>query len=571
MSAGAPTAKGATAVTAAPVPQRVLHAFFELDVAPPGFNVLNFLVLADIAREELDLDAIHVVFVPGTSDGFRDSDIEYDAVNKAWRLRQICIAATCLLPSCSGHTLCDSRGHAADLAARAGHVFPFGYGLDKPMGCHDYSRIVEAAAAGHRIDRLRATAQARGYVRDWLRQVAGERRVVTITLRESSYDLHRSSTNANWAALAREMQADGFCPVVVRDTERVFTPDADFDGLPAFPHAAVNLELRAALYAEAYLNTGINQGPFTLWHFLESVPYLCVYIVDRMYDDWHAYHIDGSGFTVGADMPFARGCQVTYWGDDHLDDLRREFAAIVARLEAGEHRRAEPEADPPVRVDRLALGRRYQENGQAEHALALYQAVQADDPDNAHARVFVGLACIDLGRYQDARAALEPLTGMMAGEAWFSEQLAGVYVALGCEPEALALLQPALQDHPQEPGLHRCLGDLHLRGGRPAEAADSYRQALALKGDSVTLMPSLATALLQAGDAGQAIMLATSVLKRGQATPALLDVLAQALLAAGRSDQAAACYRICADLQAGRPADLEVVADALKDIWEAAA
>ncbi len=549
----------------------VLYACFDLDVAPPGYNFLNFLVLADIAREELGLATVHVVFVPGEADGFRREDIEYPLVNKEWRLRQICTPALCLLPTCTGHTVCASRDEAVTLLdGRAQHVFPFGYQVDLPVPDHDYIRIVQSAAAGQRIDRLQAPGQARLYVKNWLNAVAGDRRVVTITLRESTYDVHRSSTNENWIALAKEIEARGFCPVLVRDTERLFeTQPAEFDGVPVFPHAAVNLELRAALYAEAYLNTGINQGPWTLWHFLAEVPYLCVYIIDRMLEGWHVYHIDGSGFTVGEDMPFARGCQVTYWGDDHLEDLRREFWALVDRLEAGDHRRSARTGGEPSGQSGFELADRYRDNGQYAHALAIYRSMLDQDPDNLQVQFRAAVVSFEAGDFESAVNYLVQPLAALGPEPAVIDILVRAKTKLGATDQALALLELGIAEHPDDCGLLERQGDVLIDQSRAADARDCFRRALQLQPDSPVLAKKLADVSLQLGEINDAIRLYAGLIKDHPISVVIIECLARALKLAGRDGLAADCYEVSTALRSGREPSVDrldqVIADCLQN------
>ncbi len=533
---------------------QTLYACFELDIAPPAYNFLNFLVLADIAREELGLARVHVVFVPGTGDGFRHEDIEYPVVNKEWRLRQICLAGLCLLPACRSHTLCASREEAADLlAARARHVFPFGYRVDKPRADHDYGRIVQAAAAGHRVDRLEAPEQARIYVREWLRGVAGDRPVVTITLRESSYDVHRSSNNGNWIALAREMRQRGYCPVVVRDTETVFAADSDaFAGIAMFPHAAVNLELRAALNAEAFLNTGINQGPWTLWHFLREIPYLCVYVIDRMFEGWHDYHIDRSGFTLGENMPFARGCQVTYWGDDRLPDLRREFWALVDRIEAGEHQRG-PAGTVPDRCDGpLELAERYRENEHYDHALAIYRKLMDENPDDLQVQFRAAIVSFEAGEFAAAVDYLTQPLAVLGPEPTVVDVMARAKFRLGRLDETLALLDQALDLHPDDSGLLERRGDVLLEKCNISEARECFRRALERQPESPPLAKKLAEASFLSGRVDDAIGLYARLIRDHRVSVVVIEDLARALKRVGREKLAADCYEIGIAVRSGR-------------------
>ena len=92
-------------------------------------------------------------------------------------------------------------------------------------------------------------------MRDWLHSHIGERKGVTITLRESTYNENRNSDLSEWLAFAKSVNPDIYCPIFVRDTERCFEPlGSEFDNLVTCPIASVNLPLRMALYEESWVN-----------------------------------------------------------------------------------------------------------------------------------------------------------------------------------------------------------------------------------------------------------------------------------------------------------------------------
>ena len=331
---------------------RLLYAYFDLDIAPPGFNIANFLVLADIEREKRDLAGIHVIIVAGSHDGYRKEDFEYPRYNKDWRVRNLVVPACALLASCESISVFGTRDEAEAFESNCpGPAFPEGYTVAIPTTNHQYAAINAAAAAGQRVTRLQPSDQARLYVKQWTEDHAGGRKVVTITLRGSSYDLNRNSDLDTWSEFARTLDAEIYFPVVIRDTERIADKlPPQLEGLTVLPEPAINLELRAALYEAAYLNSGINQRPWTLWHFIEDVRYLTIYIIDRMNEGWDYFHLDGSGFTKGEDMRWAGPLQRTYWGNDSLAEIIREFNEMVARIEGqptvGAESGGEPIAPP---------------------------------------------------------------------------------------------------------------------------------------------------------------------------------------------------------------------------------
>lgn len=231
-----------------------LQAVFSLAENPPGMNFLYFLVAADIERERRGLDGIDLHVGPGPADGFRAIDAEYQPEEKAYRVRKIVQGGACLLPSV--RSLRVGSGAVVD-----GWPGPMG----KP-GVSGYGLIRQAADEGVNVRRLRATPWARRKVADWIKGYAAGRKLVVLTLRTTAYDCGRNSTQPAWLALERRIRDAGYAAVVVPDTEKALTVDA----ASMATWAALDIEMRAALYEAAHLNMGVNQGAMELWNWLEA-------------------------------------------------------------------------------------------------------------------------------------------------------------------------------------------------------------------------------------------------------------------------------------------------------------
>ena len=83
-------------------------------------------------------------------------------------------------------------------------------------------------------------------------------RLITMTLRESSYWPIRNSRLVEWCHAALLLQEAGFRVVVVRDTERA---DEPLPRLKTAPEASRNLDARASLYRSAASNLFVSNGP----------------------------------------------------------------------------------------------------------------------------------------------------------------------------------------------------------------------------------------------------------------------------------------------------------------------
>jgi len=546
---------GAQPPAAVPGPGRgdVLHAVFDMEVAAPGPGFLDFLVLADIAREERKLDAVHVVIVPPRQGALRGQDGDGPLADRDWQLAQYCIAAICLLPACTGYTACESRAQAAQRLAGSAQTYPADYAVDQPALTSVHGTVEAAAGAGHRVDRLRATEQARLYVRRWLGNIAGDRRVIAITP-----DGNGVATGA-LASLSDGLVGRGFMPVLVRGPGSVAAATGTtLDRLPEFPVGVANIELLAAFYAEAHLNVGGDQLASTLWRGLKELPYL--------------YVAAPNGYGDGKDVSpsFLRGCQSICRGDATAADLSDALWDLIDRIDAGEHTRTQAGEDEVDR-ERMAYARESQLNGRYHDALVIFLALLERHPGDADVRFHVGAAFYDTHDFARAAEFLLPLRATHALDMRFVDLLSRTFVALEKHADAEALLRPVLARYPNDPRPLMQMADVHMLRNEAADAAACYRQALSLGAAVSDVQPKLAGACLAMGRSDEAIRLLRDVLRTGQVDVDTLDVLVHALEGLGRSELATMCRNATAALGLGLNDALDAVNLALSQLQEDAA
>ena len=110
-----------------------LYAFYDLAVNPNCFDVVKFVVLADLARREAGCRDLHILFVPSVGEGFREDD-QFEQANREWRFRNIMLPICSLMPSCKGVTVCASRSEAEYVETEmAEHIFPEGHSTEQPV------------------------------------------------------------------------------------------------------------------------------------------------------------------------------------------------------------------------------------------------------------------------------------------------------------------------------------------------------------------------------------------------------------------------------------------------------
>jgi hypothetical protein len=333
-----------------PQAERILFAFYDLEVAPVTFDFLWFLAAADLERRARGLERVHVVVVPGHHAGMRRERDDYDAVvdgeARRARIHNVLLQSCRLLPSCTGLTLAASRPEAQFFrSSLARHVLPIDYELAMPVFPGPHSCIEAARKGDDAIACLRAPQEELRAVDRWMEAHVGARRAVTLTLRRYNYMPARNSNLPHWIAFARSLDASRYCPVFVPDTNDTMQglpPElADF---PVFSEAAWSVGLRMALYERAFLNLGVNNGPMGLAWLNSRVRYGTLKIETADVPQSSLDFIRSFGFEPGKSLPFATPFQEWVWEDDTFETITRVFRRLVERIDAT--------AAPPLAAER---------------------------------------------------------------------------------------------------------------------------------------------------------------------------------------------------------------------------
>ena len=326
------------------IDDKTLRVFYDLGREPITFDFLFFLAAADLHRRAKGLAAIQVVFVSGEKEGFREEWPDYEQIvdreSRRWRVSNLLLPSLQLLPSCTGHVFCHTRGEADLVARLANHLYPENYKTESPdtqgYAVTAYREVQAAGKAGKRVSGLTGSVQARRYVDQWLAPRARGRKVVSITLREYGYHENRNSNVKAWTAFARGLDPEEFLVVFVRDLECAMAPGTGlFAGLTIFEGGPLNLGLRMALYEKSYLNLGSSNGPIALCILSETTPYVMFKILTSGVPQATLEWLTNLGIEIGAERhAFATPFQKWVWEDDDLDVIRREFDAMCEALEA---------------------------------------------------------------------------------------------------------------------------------------------------------------------------------------------------------------------------------------------
>jgi hypothetical protein len=318
-----------------------LFAVYDLDVYPISYDILWFLLWAELKRQKQGFEKLQCVFVPISDQSKREFPPGYDAVvdhiSREWRFRNICLPAVELIAASGGPLVCGSRKQLEAVQLFIKHRIPWRRTFEPaPALATIYRETSNELAELTGRWGLRASSQGIRYVRSWLDRIARGRRPVVITLRQYAVDPQRNSNIDDWARFARGLDPTRYCAIIVPDTDRSFESQGQFEGLPIFREASWNLGLRMALYELAFMNMFVNCGPGSLCILNSVCPYLFFKISVDGVELASANTLQLMGFVVGETPKFATRFQRWIWEDDRLEVLKREFAAMASTIEESE-------------------------------------------------------------------------------------------------------------------------------------------------------------------------------------------------------------------------------------------
>jgi hypothetical protein len=273
----------------------VKRFFYDFSTSPFSYDFLTALCMAR------SLGCTETVFVPGERDYQKCAPEEQE-----FRLQNLLIP----LARMSGSVvLCGSREDAKKYEPA---TFPVNYTVDKPVLAHMFGQLIKSGRARW----LKPSQMAMQEVGRYL----NGRTPVTITIRESRIKPLRNSSIGQWVKAAEWMKERGMDVLFVPDTDNL----QEFGGFESYREASLNPDIRLALYTNATLNLGINNGPMAMCVY-SSLPYLVFRMHDESFQETSADFLKKNYLPVGSQLPWSRQHQRLVWEDDTAENIIKHF------------------------------------------------------------------------------------------------------------------------------------------------------------------------------------------------------------------------------------------------------
>ncbi|WP_152054054.1 tetratricopeptide repeat protein [Tautonia marina] len=190
-------------------------------------------------------------------------------------------------------------------------------------------------------------------------------------------------------------------------------------------------------------------------------------------------------------------------------------------------------------------GRVFLEQGNPALALQAVNRVPEQSPVLAEALTVRGLALVALDRIEESRLTLEHSLEIGPVQPMAAKVLAAIYFSRSESDRGLDLLTLAAQVDPADFRPWFAMGDIYQRLGKPAEAAESFAEALERRADDRGSLLGLTSALLDLGNAEAATPHLEALLQATPEDSQVLELAARHALDLGRLPEALAYADSC--------------------------
>jgi len=315
--------------------ENTLFAFYDLGCNLPCYDVTTFLVLAEQERKNQRKQYIKFIIVPDRSEKQSGINVYHSHHDTKWRIEKIIKPIFSTVPSYIATDELISKKEIDLYKKFQPSIFPTGYFENQRARACDLALLKHYKESKIDISSISAPPKARELVLDYIRHHAGQKRVITITLREywANPD-HRNSQLEEWANFILSLDRDIYWPVIIRDTYKCTQPlPKSFSGIESFPVASIDLHMRFALYQQAHINLGVENGPIYPISFMKGVRSIVFRRQSENIPCLSSRTNEIYSFKVGKNHYFYdNDFQVTAWCDDICENILNEFYTLEKKI-----------------------------------------------------------------------------------------------------------------------------------------------------------------------------------------------------------------------------------------------
>jgi hypothetical protein len=317
----------------------ISYCFYDLACNLPTFDCVQFCILAELKRIEQGRKFIHFVIVPDRSINKSNISINQYHSNSdtLWRITHIVEQVFSLLPSVIGISSLTFREQSTWYTknCKEKQIFPLGFLANKKDHAIHQHMLIEPVSQGKKLSAFKAHDEAVKLVTEFMSAQVGTKLAIVITLREYDDQPQRNSNYQAWSKFLNSLDSTRYHPVIVRDTYKSSLPlPNELAGFSVFPLAAIDTNIRVALYEQAYINMAKTNGAFYICNFIPNAKSITFIDVDDSNPTVSTETWGRSGYYPGEDA-FLRdnNFQKIVWDNDSFDNIQAAFLDMEEALD----------------------------------------------------------------------------------------------------------------------------------------------------------------------------------------------------------------------------------------------
>jgi tetratricopeptide (TPR) repeat protein len=453
--------------------ERVLRAYYDLAVSPPSYDVCVFLYRAEMERIYLGLDAFDLIVVANRGNGFRHNLVYQPLNDMNWRLHHIVLPAHRLVPSCRRVIFYPDRNEAVREFDPSNPTFPAAYKVGAPIPKYLDSVILTGLYNGLPPATLRAPPAAVERMKSWVDHRVDGRKAIVISLRTEQFQPMRNSNIDAWVRFARSLDQAKYLPIFVRDTAALFKPpDPALTDLPVCDPAALDIELRLALYEIAHINLFVDSGPSVCCMLDELTRCIRFKLIASNNPHAGTGTFLRRGYSEGMQWAGTTTHQISIWEEDTFQCIAHQFSALESNLQSG----LPPKRRPLPPITRAATN--FIAGANHSDASMITSIALAADPTDIEARFLYATSLMHTDEKFAALKEFKELFAIPQAQNTVLIPFATCLWATGRVTEAVEILVEAGQKRDDDVALLKKIARLLLEIGEHSAGAEIIRRLL---------------------------------------------------------------------------------------------
>ena len=308
----------------------LLYAFYDMSTSLASFDIYRFALVAEAERRIKGLKQIHFIIVPKRSirPGSINVYVMHDEEDIKWRIDHILIPILNCIPSTIGVSNLAYREEVNNfLSVDSRQIYPSGYSLKNVNKMVTFSETIKYISSPNDFSFFETSSQSIEMVANYIKEFVGNKKIITITLREYGYPDKRNNNLIEWEKFINSLDTTIYYPIIIRDTYKSTTKlPLSLRKISDFPLASIDIGIRVALYKVAYLNFCVPNGPTVLLFHIKGCHTLLIRHNDDSVHSVSKHTVELDGFPEDEQPIFAEeGKQYVYWGEETYDNITDAF------------------------------------------------------------------------------------------------------------------------------------------------------------------------------------------------------------------------------------------------------